>query len=228
MRHYLRYFLIMSKDIGKRLAIRLKALRKGLGLTQAELSKKCKISLRHIQAIESGNTDVRITTLETLAKALNVKAYQLICIEETSSIIKKTIQKKDLPICQEEALCPKGSNYLQITPYCPLDELNIAIQICDSNGLIIYTNAKAHEFHGATRDELTRKYYVWDFLTSEKEKEDLKKYLKYLNKEQPKPTPYLNESKSFGGEIFKVQVNWNYILDENGKNLGFFSTLNKA
>jgi len=219
-RYYLNYNALMTyKDhykIENRLKNRLRALRKGLGLTQVQLSKKSGLSLRHIQDIEAGKIDIRITTLESLASALNVKAYQLICIEDTESIIQNKLDKK-IECCKEHI----------ITPYCPLDELNIAIQVCDEKGLILYTNAKCLEFHGVKRDELIKKYHIWDFLCSPKEKEDFKKYLKFIVNEQPEPTPYMNKNLTLKNEIIKVKIDWSYLKDPNGKIIGFFSILNK-
>jgi len=202
-----------------RLKKRLKALRIGLNLTQTELAKKARLSLRHIQDIEAGKVDIRISTLEALASALNVKAYQLICIEPPKSIIQKTLFSKNY----ESPLKP---NSTLLTPYCALDEMDLALQICDTEGLILYINAKASEIRGATRDQVAQKYYLWDFLCTHKEKEDLKKYLKFIIKEQPIPTPYINKNKTLRGETFFVKVDWSFLKDKKGKVKGFFSVFN--
>ena len=190
-------------NIALQVANRLKSVRKALRLTQFQLAKKSKISLRHLQNIEAGMVDLRISTLGKIADSLNISTYQL--------LFKNDVTSSELDCC--------------VTPYCFLDELDVAIQICNAHGLIIYVNAKACEFHGATRDLIAKKCHIWDFCLTEKEKQDLENYLKYLCDQQPTPTPYITKNKTFKHEIIDISVHWNYLRCKNGQVKGFVSTL---
>ncbi len=64
--------------IGKRLAMRLKQLRKQRGLTQAQLAKKMGLSHGYLARLEIGMHDPPLSTLEKLAKALRVKVAELL------------------------------------------------------------------------------------------------------------------------------------------------------
>lgn len=58
------------KNINKEIAFQIKQIRKEKNITQAELSKKLKITQQSIQAIESGNININLTTLQKILKAL--------------------------------------------------------------------------------------------------------------------------------------------------------------
>ena len=59
--------------IRRAFARNLKTIRLEKGQTQEELAEKIGISVRYIQLLEGKNTpNVKLDTLETLAKALNV------------------------------------------------------------------------------------------------------------------------------------------------------------
>ena len=57
---------------------RLKTLRKQKKLTQAQLSEITGISQPNIAQIESGERGLSLENMEILAKALNVKPYELL------------------------------------------------------------------------------------------------------------------------------------------------------
>jgi len=61
---------------------RLKFLRKQVGLTQIELSKKAGISQAHIANIENGKRDIDFGVAIKLASALGVKACELLPLDE--------------------------------------------------------------------------------------------------------------------------------------------------
>lgn len=56
---------------------RVKALREKKGLTQEELEEKTGINTKYISAIERGNKNATIKTLEKIAKGLDVELYEL-------------------------------------------------------------------------------------------------------------------------------------------------------
>ena len=64
--------------IGKRLAMRLKQLRKQRGLTQAQLAKKMGLSHGYLARLEIGMHDPPLSTLAKLAKALRVSVAELV------------------------------------------------------------------------------------------------------------------------------------------------------
>ncbi len=64
--------------IGKRLAMRLKQLRKQRGLTQAQLAKKMGLSHGYLARLEIGMHDPPLSTLGKLAKALKVTVAELV------------------------------------------------------------------------------------------------------------------------------------------------------
>lgn len=65
--------------IRKTFAKNLKKLRLDKGLTQEQLAEKLGISVRYIQQLEGKNTpNVKIDTLEVLAKELKVKPCELL------------------------------------------------------------------------------------------------------------------------------------------------------
>ncbi len=64
--------------IGKRLAMRLKQLRKQRGLTQAQLAKKMGLSHGYLARLEIGMHDPPLSTLAKLAKALKVTVAKLV------------------------------------------------------------------------------------------------------------------------------------------------------
>lgn len=68
----------MSK-IRSNFSQKLKEIRLSKGLTQEDLAEILQISVRYIQLLESKNPpNVKLDTLEDLAKALKVKASDLI------------------------------------------------------------------------------------------------------------------------------------------------------
>jgi len=69
----------MGKDIRKKLARRLRQLRKTNGWTQEELAEYADMAVRQIQYLESGNpSPAKIDTLEKLAKAFKITLSKLL------------------------------------------------------------------------------------------------------------------------------------------------------
>ena len=68
----------VSTNASTKLVVRLKALRKLHGLTQEAFAEKSGISYKYYQAIEAGRKqDLRLSTLERLAKAYGIALWQL-------------------------------------------------------------------------------------------------------------------------------------------------------
>lgn len=71
-------------DLGKIVGQNIKLTRVQRGLTQAELSEKSKIMLRSLSKMENAGSNFRLSTLQTLASALEVSIFELLeGIEDT-------------------------------------------------------------------------------------------------------------------------------------------------
>ena len=71
--------LWVKSDIVKKLAKRLKELRRQLGITQEEAAQKCHLEYKYYQRYESTKPrDMRLSTLEKIAKGFGVKPSDLI------------------------------------------------------------------------------------------------------------------------------------------------------
>ncbi len=63
---------------GRRLAMKLKQLRKKRGITQEGLARKANISLGYVARLEIGRHDPKISTLRKLSRALGVPVTELL------------------------------------------------------------------------------------------------------------------------------------------------------
>ena len=61
-----------------RTAVRIRARRQKLGLSQAELAKRAGLSRGYLIRVEAAQQDPTLGTLEKLAKALKVKVADLV------------------------------------------------------------------------------------------------------------------------------------------------------
>jgi transcriptional regulator with XRE-family HTH domain len=69
----------MSEDIKLILSEKLHSLRQKSGYTQQQLAELANIEYKHIQRLESKRPcDVKLTTLEKLAKAFKIPLYKLL------------------------------------------------------------------------------------------------------------------------------------------------------
>ncbi len=69
-------------DTAKRLLARVKQLREALGLSQEAFAERAGLKYKHYQAIEAGRkSDIRFSTLEKLAKACGLEAWELLNFE---------------------------------------------------------------------------------------------------------------------------------------------------
>ena len=69
-----------SEDLGPalvRLGRRVRSLRTDRGLTQAKLAEVAELDEKHLQVIERGETNVTVSTLLALAKALEVSLSEM-------------------------------------------------------------------------------------------------------------------------------------------------------
>lgn len=69
----------MNTEIARKLALRIRELRKKNGLTQEELSDLSGIDYKHIQLLESKHPPAaKLDTLEKLAKAFKISPAELL------------------------------------------------------------------------------------------------------------------------------------------------------
>lgn len=74
---------------------RIQAIREKAGLTQEELEEKTGVNTKYISAIERGQKNVTIKTLEKLAKGLNVELYEFLLVSEemgSEKAVKKAVE----------------------------------------------------------------------------------------------------------------------------------------
>ena len=84
----------VKTDSFAKLLARLKELRKFHHLTQETFSERSGISYKYYQAIEGGRKpDLRLSTLERLAKAYRIELWQLFAPRFPRTSLSKTAQK---------------------------------------------------------------------------------------------------------------------------------------
>jgi PAS domain S-box-containing protein len=106
-----------------------------------------------------------------------------------------------------------------------IDIIPHGIQENDLSGLITLSNPKHHEIVGAKEGEIVEKKSIWEWLISNSDKDELKKYLAYLVKEQPTPSPFVSKNRTVDGRYIELQVDWTYKRDEDGNLQGFVTVL---
>jgi transcriptional regulator with XRE-family HTH domain len=94
---------VAVNDTAKRLLARVKQLREALGLSQEAFAEKAGLKYKHYQAIEAGRkSDIRFSTLEKLAQACGLEAWELLnfdsdlpaLAEDTAKDRKGTVMKR--------------------------------------------------------------------------------------------------------------------------------------
>ena len=69
-------------DILASLGKRIQTVRERAGLTQEQLEEKTAVNTKYISAIERGQKNVTIKTLEKIAKGLDIDLYELLLLSE--------------------------------------------------------------------------------------------------------------------------------------------------
>jgi len=96
------------------------------------------------------------------------------------------------------------------------------VQECDSRGVITFTNSGYDRIFGYVPGEAVGKA-IWDNNVIDEERQAAKVYFEALVRNQPEPTPYLTRNTTKDGRIVDLQVDWNYLRDEQGRLIGFAS-----
>lgn len=98
------------------------------------------------------------------------------------------------------------------------------VQESDLSGRIVYSNQHHHKMLGYKPEELVG-MSIFELIHDENEAPELKKYLAYLIKEQPEPTPYINKSRCKDGSPLATKIDWRYTYDKAGQLKGFISII---
>ena len=73
----------VANDTATRLLARVKELREARGLSQEAFAEKAGLGYKYYQHVESGRRrDIRLSTLEKLAKACGLKLWELLNLDE--------------------------------------------------------------------------------------------------------------------------------------------------
>ena len=100
-----------SHSIRSMLAVKIRTLRKKCGMTQEELSSITGITRSHISAVEHGHCNIRIDSIDKIARALGVSIRQLLDDQEAddtkehpaSPQIKEDMGRYSLPVTTSRA-----------------------------------------------------------------------------------------------------------------------------
>lgn len=69
----------MAEELRQKFAKNLKFFREKVGLTQVQLADELGINPRYVQQLEGKSVpNVRLNTIEQIAKALGIKAFELL------------------------------------------------------------------------------------------------------------------------------------------------------
>ena len=71
-----------DKSLCKHFGLKVASLRKTKGLPQDEVAFMAQISTSYLSSIERGKTDVTISTVKRIAKALEVDIYELFIFQK--------------------------------------------------------------------------------------------------------------------------------------------------
>lgn len=70
-----------KQELSQKVGERIKAIRSGLGISQAELARRCNKDSQHIELIENGKVTATIYTLYIVARALDVTLDELLKLD---------------------------------------------------------------------------------------------------------------------------------------------------
>ncbi len=93
----------------------------------------------------------------------------------------------------------------------------------DTDGIYSFVSDPIYEIVGYEKGELIGKS-IYDLMPAE-DKAELNEFLKYAIKERPKPETHYNTNVRKDGELIRVQVDWDYKLDENDNVIGFYTII---
>jgi len=83
-------------DLRKVLAANMKYYRKALGISQAKLAEKAKLTNNYIALVETGKRFPSVKMLEQIAKALEKDTIELFFLKQDDLLRKRTLKTKIL------------------------------------------------------------------------------------------------------------------------------------
>jgi transcriptional regulator with XRE-family HTH domain len=101
----------VANDTAKRLLARVKALREALGLSQEAFAERAGLTYKYYQHVEAGRRrDIRLSTLEKLAKACGLELQELLDFETMPVALAEDRAEGDVPTTPGKAgrKSPKG------------------------------------------------------------------------------------------------------------------------
>lgn len=175
-------------EIGKK----IKTLRKNRGLTQEQLAFEAGISLRYLQKIENNESNAKVDSLRKVANVLEVPPCYL-----QGSFYHDSLAQLDF-ICEKELL----------------DNVPIAIYVCDLEGKVLYRNSAFENIFGSKTE---REYvYLWDSCASPEEETILrKKIADVLSTQKTFIEPLKTKKRTVDGNIIETYLIWNYVRTSN-------------
>lgn len=112
--------------------------------------------------------------------------------------------------------------------YQALLETNFyAIQEIDIYGIITFVNSVFHRILGYKMGELKGRQ-IWDLLANDSERDRLTDYLTRIAEGEYAPFPWVGEYIRKNGKTLKLQVDWNYRPDAQGRVIGFISVISSV
>lgn len=181
---------------------RFKKLRISKGLTQTEAAVLLDLSPRYVQKIEGGNVNIPLNTVEHISKKLEV------------------------PTCHffNKAVDPDHKILDELELGCPIEVLNLlpmSVCLLNCKGKLIFCNKTFNEKLSPNCGD----QHLWDFLSTDSEKQNAKKYIDYLIESTPVPTPFFANQKMRNGSIVPLKIELSYIHNKMNKLSGFVSVL---
>lgn len=168
-------------------------------LNQTELARSVDLSLRHFQKIEGKKVDVKSSTIESVAKALDVPPCYL------------------LRGVHQRSLESFGANCIVEL----LDFLPVGVRVCTTDGKIVYANQKHRELIGVQKLSDENPVYIWDSSADEDEAQKMKNMIRDIKETRPEPTPYFVRHRMPNGDVIPLKVDWKYLTQPNGVISGY-------
>ncbi len=114
-----------------------------------------------------------------------------------------------------------ASKSVAAAPRCRLlDAVLHGIQENDLGGVITFSNRAHHDMLGYEDGELVCRK-IWDLQPCEEAQTALRAAFEKNVTEQPTPVPYITFNRRKDGSIIDLQIDWNYLRNEDGSLWGF-------
>jgi PAS domain S-box-containing protein len=106
-----------------------------------------------------------------------------------------------------------------------VETIPYGIQESDLSGIITFSSTGHQKILGFGKEEIEGKS-IWDFMAgSDAQKEEQRKFLNHLVREQLSPQPVFSRNLRRDGKEIHLQIDWNYRRDANGILIGFTSII---